>query len=444
MDRLLDPLFGVGAVDAAFADLARLQGMLDFEAALARAEARLGLIPERAVAIIQAACDARRFDLDALGREAATAGNPAIPMVKALTARVKAADPEAARYVHWGATSQDAMDTGLVLQLRVAIEYLQGDLARLAEALALLARDHRRTALAGRTWLQQALPTTLGRKAAGWLDAVTRQRARLGELRPRLMVVQFGGAAGTLAALGGHGMDVAAALAAELHLAAPALPWHAERDRVVEFGCWCGMTAGTVAKIARDIALMMQTEIAETFEPAGHGRGGSSTMPHKRNPVGAAVVLSAAHRAPGLVATLVGAMPQEHERGLGGWHAEWVALPDLVRLTAGALKVTADTVAGLEVRPETMRANLDATDGLLMAEAVMMALADRLGRLAAHERVEAACRKAVSEGRSLRDVLADEADIAGAVDLDALFDPLGYVGTVDRMIDAALARHHED
>lgn len=444
MDRLLDPLFGVGAVDAAFADLARLQGMLDFEAALARAEARLGLIPERAVAIIQAACDARRFDLDALGREAATAGNPAIPMVKALTARVKAADPEAARYVHWGATSQDAMDTGLVLQLRVAIEYLQGDLARLAEALALLARDHRRTALAGRTWLQQALPTTLGRKAAGWLDAVTRQRARLGELRPRLMVVQFGGAAGTLAALGGHGMDVAAALAAELHLAAPALPWHAERDRVVEFGCWCGMTVGTVAKIARDIALMMQTEIAETFEPAGHGRGGSSTMPHKRNPVGAAVVLSAAHRAPGLVATLVGAMPQEHERGLGGWHAEWVALPDLVRLTAGALKVTADTVAGLEVRPETMRANLDATDGLLMAEAVMMALADRLGRLAAHERVEAACRKAVSEGRSLRDVLADEADIAGAVDLDALFDPLGYVGTVDRMIDAALARHHED
>ncbi|MGQ3030210.1 MAG: lyase family protein, partial [Ferrovibrionaceae bacterium] len=245
-------------------------------------------------------------------------------------------------------------------------------------------------------------------------------------------------------ALGEHGMDVAAALAAELHLAAPALPWHAERDRVVEIGCWCGMTVGTVAKIARDIALMMQTEIAETFEPTGHGRGGSSTMPHKRNPVGAAVVLSAAHRAPGLVATLVGAMPQEHERGLGGWHAEWTALPDLVRLTAGALKVTADTVAGLEVRPERMRENLDVTDGLLMAEAVMMALADRLGRLAAHERVEAACKKAVSQGRSLRDVLADEADIAGAVDLDALFDPLGYVGTVDRMIDAALARHHQD
>lgn len=444
MDRLLDPLFGVGAVDAAFADLARLQGMLDFEAALARAEARLGLIPDRAVAIIQAACDARRFDIDALGREAAAAGNPAIPMVKALTARVKAADPDAARYVHWGATSQDAMDTGLVLQVRVAVEYLQGDLARLAEALALLARDHRRTALAGRTWLQQALPTTLGRKAAGWLDAVTRQRARLRELLPRLMVVQFGGAAGTLAALGTRGMDVADALAAELHLGAPALPWHAERDRVVEFGCWCGMTVGTVAKIARDIALMMQTEIAETFEPAGHGRGGSSTMPHKRNPVGAAVVLSAAHRAPGLVATLVGAMPQEHERGLGGWHAEWTALPDLVRLTAGALKVAADTVAGLEVRPDKMRENLDATDGLLMAEAVMMALADRLGRLAAHERVEAACRKAVSESRSLRDVLADEADIAGAVDLDALFDPLGYVGTADRMIDAALARHHQD
>lgn len=444
MDRLLDPLFGTGAVDAVFADQARLQGMLDFEAALARAEGRLGLIPERAVAVIEAACDARRFDLEVLGREAAAAGNPAIPMVKALTARVKAADPEASRYVHWGATSQDAMDTGLVLQLRTAIGYLQGDLARLAGALAALARDHRRTPLAGRTWLQQALPTTLGRKAAGWLDAVTRQRARLGELLPRLMVVQFGGAAGTLAALGGRGMDVAAALAAELQLGAPALPWHAERDRVVEFGCWCGLTVGTVAKIARDISLMMQTEIAEAFEPSGHGRGGSSTMPHKRNPVAAAVVLSAAHRAPGLVATLVGAMPQEHERGLGGWHAEWMALPDLVRLTAGALNVTADTVAGLELRPGKMRANLDVTDGLLMAEAVMMALADRMGRLVAHERVEAACKRAVADGRPLRDVLADEADIAGAVDLDALFDPLGYVGSVDAMIDAALARHHED
>lgn len=444
MDRLLDPLFGTGAVDAVFADQARLQGMLDFEAALARAEGRLGLIPERAVAVIEAACDARRFDLEVLGREAAAAGNPAIPMVKALTARVKAADPEASRYVHWGATSQDAMDTGLVLQLRTAIGYLQGDLARLAGALAALARDHRRTPLAGRTWLQQALPTTLGRKAAGWLDAVTRQRARLGELLPRLMVVQFGGAAGTLAALGGRGMDVVAALAAELQLGAPALPWHAERDRVVEFGCWCGLTVGTVAKIARDISLMMQTEIAEAFEPSGHGRGGSSTMPHKRNPVAAAVVLSAAHRAPGLVATLIGAMPQEHERGLGGWHAEWMALPDLVRLTAGALNVTADTVAGLELRPGKMRANLDVTDGLLMAEAVMMALADRMGRLVAHERVEAACKRAVADGRPLRDVLADEADIAGAVDLDALFDPLGYVGSVDAMIDAALARHHED
>lgn len=443
MDRLLDPLFGVGAVDAAFADHARLQGMLDFEAALAKAEARLGLIPQRAVAVIAAACDARRYDLDALGREAAAAGNPAIPMVKALTARVRGADPEAARYVHWGATSQDAMDTGLVLQLRVAVEYLRGDLGRLADGLAGLAETHRRTPLAGRTWLQQALPTTLGRKAAGWLDAVTRQRARLNEILPRLMVVQFGGAAGTLAALGDRGMDVAEALAAELYLGAPALPWHAERDRVVEFGCWCGMTVGTVAKIARDISLMMQTEIGEAFEPAGHGRGGSSTMPHKRNPVAAAIVLSAAHRAPGLVATLVGAMPQEHERGLGGWHAEWTALPDLVRLAAGALNATADTVAGLEVRPDRMRANLDVTDGLLMAEAVMMALADKLGRLAAHERVEAACKQAVAAGRPLRDVLGAEADIAGAVDLDALFDPLGYVGSVDRMIDAALSRHHE-
>lgn len=440
------PLFAGPAIAAVFSDHAHLQGMLDFEAALARAEAKTGVIPQAAVAPIVSACAADAYDLAALADAAAKAGNTAIPMVKMLTARVAEVDGEAARYVHWGATSQDAMDTGLVLQLRQALTLIEADLARLSAALAALAANHRQTPMVGRTWLQHALPVTFGLKAAGWLDAIERHRARLVELKPRLLVLQFGGAAGTLAALDDKGLQVAAALAEDLNLGLPAMPWHGARDRVVELATMLALLTGSLGKMARDIALLMQTDVGEAFEPAGEGRGGSSTMPHKRNPVTAAVVLAAATRVPHLAGSLLSGMAQEHERGLGGWHAEWETLPELVQLSAGALVQMTDTIEGLDVDTDRMRANLDVTNGLIMAEAVTMALGAKIGRLAAHQRVEAASKLAVTEKRHLRDVLAqDEVVIQhlGAETLAQLFDPLGYTGVAATLVDRVLAARRQ-
>lgn len=440
------PLFAGPAIAAVFSDHAHLQGMLDFEAALARAEARTGVIPQAAVAPIVSACAAETYDLTVLATAAAKAGNTAIPMVKMLTARVAEADGEAARYVHWGATSQDAMDTGLVLQLRQALALIEADLSRLSAALAARAVDHKQTPMVGRTWLQHALPVTFGLKVAGWLDAIERHRARLAELKPRLLVLQFGGAAGTLAALDDKGLQVAAALAEDLNLGLPAMPWHGARDRVVEMGAVLALLTGSLGKMARDIALLMQTDVGEAFEPAGEGRGGSSTMPHKRNPVTAAVVLAAATRVPHLAGSLLSGMAQEHERGLGGWHAEWQVLPELVQLSAGALAQMADTIEGLDVDADRMRANLDITNGLIMAEAVTMALGAKIGRMAAHQRVEAASKLAVSEKRHLRDVLAqDEVVIQhlGAETLAQLFDPLGYTGMAATLVDRVLAARRQ-
>src|SRR3954470_10398786 len=439
---LLGPLFGTLEALAAFGDAARLQGMLDFEAGLARAQARLGVIPAAAAPAIAARARAGLFDAAEIGRAAAKAGNPAIPLVKRLTALVAEQDEAAARFVHWGATSQDAMDTGLVLQLRAFLGPLEADLGRLAAGLARLAGKHRDTAMVGRTWLQQALPTTFGLKAAGWLDAVGRHRRRLAEVRPR----QLGGAAGTLASLGGRGLEVADALAGELGLAAPALPWHGARDRVAELAAWLGLLVGTLGKVARDWSLMMQTEVGEVLEPAGEGRGGSSTMPHKRNPVAAAAVLAAAVRAPGLVATMLSAMVQEHERGLGGWHAEWETLPELAVLAAGALRQAAETVEGLEVDRGRMRANLGLTRGLVMAEAVQMALGAKLGRQQAHGLVERASKRAVAEGRELGAVLAEDGTVAAALapgELDRLLDPSTYLGVAGAFVDRALAAARE-
>ena len=303
--ELLARLFGSAEMTELFGDRARLQGMLEFEAALARAEARVGVIPNQAAAPIGNRCRAELFDVESLAEATARAGNPAIPMVKALIGLVAADDPEAARYVHFGATSQDAMDTGLVLQLRRFCSLLEADLDRLSAALARVAEAHKTTPLVGRTLLQHASPVTLGLKAAGWLDAVERHRTRLAEVRTRALVLQLGGAAGTLAALGHRGLEVARALSDELNLALPLVPWHAHRDRLAELAAFLGLLIGTLGKIGRDLSLLMQTEVAEAFEPEGQGRGGSSTMPHKRNPVTAAVALAAAARAPGLVATML-------------------------------------------------------------------------------------------------------------------------------------------
>ncbi|WP_027897169.1 3-carboxy-cis,cis-muconate cycloisomerase [Zestomonas thermotolerans] len=444
-NQLFDTYFTQPAMRAIFSDSGRVQGMLDFEAALARAEARAGLIPASAVAPIEAACQAELYDFAALSVAIATAGNSAIPLVKALGKQVAARSTEAERYVHLGATSQDAMDTGLVLQLRAAIELLEADLASLAARLAEQAERHAEVPLAGRTWLQHATPVTLGMKIAGWLGAITRHRQRLAELKPRLLSLQFGGASGSLAALGEHAWPVAEALADELGLSLPEQPWHTQRDRLVEFAALLGMLAGSLGKLGRDLSLLMQTEAGEVFEPAAPGKGGSSTMPHKRNPVGAAVLIGAATRAPGLVATMLAAMPQEHERSLGLWHAEWETLPELCCLVSGALQQALQLVPGLEVDAARMRANLDLTRGLVLAEAVSIALAQRIGRDAAHHLLEQCCKQAVKEGAHLRAVLGANAEVTAhlsAAELDQLLDPAHYLGQARRWVARALAEHH--
>jgi 3-carboxy-cis,cis-muconate cycloisomerase len=441
---LFDPLFRWDAVGRLFKDQARIQGMLDFEAALARAQAREGIVPAEAASAITAKCRAELFDFQELARRAAQAGNLAIPLVKRLTQLVNEEAPDAARFVHWGATSQDAIDTGFVLQLRSALDLIEGELKVFSDSLALLVRRHRATVSVGRTWLQHALPVTLGLKMAGWLDAVDRHRQRLSEARSRVLVLQFGGAVGTLAALGGQGIQVARALGEELGLAVPSMPWHSHRDRVAEIATALGLCTGTLGKIARDISLQMQTEVAEVFEPAAKGRGGSSTMPHKRNPVTSAIVLAAAMRLPGLVSTMLSALVQEEERGLGGWHAEWEVMPEIIELTAGALRQLREAVEGLEIDAARMRQNIDQTNGLIFSEAVQMAVAPRLGRQDAHDRVAQACEKAKAQGRHLRELIAEDARMASLLtpsDIDRLFDPSQYLGATEALIDRVLAAH---
>lgn len=443
-NQLFDAYFTGKAMGAVFCDHGRVQAMLDFEAALARAQASTGLIPSSAVAPIEAACRAELYDFEALGLAIASAGNSAIPLVKALGKQIASVSPEAERYVHLGATSQDVMDSGLVLQLRAALELIEQDLQQLGEVLAQQAQRYATTPLAGRTWLQQATPVTLGMKIAGWLGAVTRSRQRLQALKPRLLNLQFGGASGTLAALGDQALPVAHALAAELKLALPDQPWHTQRDRLVEFGAVLGLVAGSLGKMGRDISLLMQTEAAEVFEPSAPGKGGSSTMPHKRNPVGSAVLISAATRVPGLLSTLFSAMPQEHERSLGLWHAEWETLPQICCLVAGALAQALNIAQGLEVDAERMAQNLDLTHGLVLAEAVSIELAQRVGRETAHHLLEQCCKRAVAEHRHLRAVLGDEPEISAqlsAAELDRLLDPAHYLGQATTWVERARAEH---
>ena len=443
-NQLFDAYFTGKAMGAVFCDHGRVQAMLDFEAALARAQASSGLIPSSAVAPIEAACRAELYDFEALGLAIASAGNSAIPLVKALGKQIASVSPEAERYVHLGATSQDVMDSGLVLQLRAALELIEQDLQQLGEVLAQQAQRYATTPLAGRTWLQQATPVTLGMKIAGWLGAVTRSRQRLQALKPRLLSLQFGGASGTLAALGDQALPVAHALAAELKLALPDQPWHTQRDRLVEFGAVLGLVAGSLGKMGRDISLLMQTEAAEVFEPSAPGKGGSSTMPHKRNPVGSAVLISAATRVPGLLSTLFSAMPQEHERSLGLWHAEWETLPQICCLVAGALAQALNIAQGLEVDAQRMAQNLDLTHGLVLAEAVSIELAQRVGRETAHHLLEQCCKRAVAEHRHLRAVLGDEPEITAqlsAAELDRLLDPAHYLGQATTWVERARAEH---
>lgn len=440
---LLAPMFSTAAMRAVVDDRARVQRMLDVEAALARAEAALGVIPADVAEPIATACEAERFDLAAIAAAAPAAGNILIPLVKALTAEVKKQDERASGYVHWGATSQDVIDTAQMLELKAAIDLLIADIDRAIAAYLSLAERHRHTATVARTWLQHALPMPFGLKLAGYASALARARDRLKRLRHEALVLQFGGGAGTLAALGTHGLQVAERLGGLLDLAVPDAPWHSHRDRLAEVACALAILTGTCGKIARDVSLLMQTDVAEAFEAAGEGRGGSSTMPHKRNPTAAAAALACATLAPQLAGAILAAQAgNEHERATGAWQAEWPTFPALLLVTSGALAAIIDIGEGLEVDGARMRANLDSTHGLVMAEAVAMALAAKIGKQNAHKLVEEAARAALADKKSLHDALAADPRVSAhltAAELAALFEPLSYQGQSQTFIDRIIA-----
>ncbi len=432
-------LFGSDAMRAVFDDSAFFRRMLDVEAALARVQGRLGIIPADAADAIGAAAERAVLDDAALAASVRRVGYPVIAVVRALS---DAAGAEAGRWTHWGATTQDIMDTAQALQIRAGLALLRADLLATARALAVLADAHRGTVMAGRTHLQHALPVTFGLKCAVWLEPLATHLTRLDQLRPRVERVQFGGAAGTLASLGDQGLAVMEALAADLGLGAPPLPWHPSRDGVAEAVSWLGLLCGSLSKLATDIILLAQTEVAEVSEPHEAGRGGSSTMPQKRNPIASEYILAAARGVQALVPLMQGAMAQDHERATGPWQAEMLALPQAFVLAHGALAQARALAEGLVVDAARMRRNLDATGGLIMAEAVMMGLAPHLGRAQAHDVVHHACDVALRDSVPLADALAREPAVTARLDAAAiarLTDPAGYLGGTAAFIDRALA-----
>ncbi len=442
-EDLFAPLSSTAEMRSAVSGPAWLQAMLDAEAALAEAAATVGLASDSSARAIREAARAERFDLAAIAEEAVGGGNPVIPLVK----RLRACVPEsAANAVHIGATSQDIVDTALVLVVRRAWSVLDAHLVEACRASADLAATHRGTVMAARTLLQHALPTTFGLKAAGWLVALIEARRGGAEVCDRRLAAQLGGAAGTLAAFGDLGLEVAAAFAAGLGLPEPVVPWHTARGRIGELAGALGVVAGACDKVALDIGLLAQTEVDEVREARAEGRGESSTLPHKRNPAGVAAVRAAALRARGQVTVLMAAMAQEHERVLGAWPAEWGAVSELLVAADAAAAGIARVLGGLEVDADRMAANLQLTGGLLSAEAVVGALAPRLGRRRARELVEAAARRAVEQATPFRDELLRSTEVAAALDagsIDRLLDPVGYLGSSDALIDRALAAWKE-
>ncbi|MGH3076705.1 MAG: 3-carboxy-cis,cis-muconate cycloisomerase [Gaiellaceae bacterium] len=415
----------------AVSDRAWLQGMLDAEHALARAGASVGLVPEAAAARIGEVCRAELYDTARLAEDGRAVGNPAEPLVRELRTAV---GDEAAEYVHLGATSQDIVDTAAMLVSRRAVALLLADLDRLADGCAELARAHRSTPIAARTLLQQAVPTTFGLKAAGWLVSVFEARRRLAAVRDERLAAQLGGAAGTLAAIGDKALEIVGLYAQDLELQDPVVPWHANRQRVAELGAALDAAAGAAAKIGRDITLLAQTEVGEVAESSD---GGSSTLPQKRNPVRSTLAVACARLANAHAGVLLGELAHEHERAAGGWHAEWEALSGALAFTGGSAAAAADAVAGLEIDAERMRANLEASGGLVLAERISFALTPRLGRSEAHEVVAEAAR-----ADSFREaLLADERTGLSAEELDALLDPTGYLGAAEVLVDRALAEY---
>ncbi len=434
---VLGTLYGSDDMRAVFDERAWFQRMLDVEAALARVQSRLGIIPAEAGAAITAAARLENLDTAELAASVRNVGYPVVGVVKGLSR----AAGDAAGWTHWGATTQDIMDSATALQLRAALDLVRTDLLRLIAALAAQAEKYRGTVMAGRTHLQHALPVTFGLKCAAWLLPFPAHVARLDELRPRVELVQFGGAAGTLASLGARGIEVMEELAGELGLGAPPAPWHVARDGFAEAVGFMGLLCGSLAKIATDIILLAQTEVGEVSEPYVAGRGGSSTMPQKRNPIASEYVLASARMVQALVPVMQGAMAQDHERATGPWQAELLALPQAFVLAHGALRHTIEIAEGMVVDTARMRRNLDATGGLIVAEAVMMGLAPHLGREAAHHAVKHGCDRALTEGVSLADALMEEPEVTARLDraaIEALTDPAAYLGSADAFVSRVL------
>ena len=431
--------FGTQAMRDVFSDRALIQRYIDVEVALARAEAHCGVIPPSAAERIARESCLDRIDFERMRHDTDIVGYPILPLVHQL------ADfcGESGRFVHWGATTQDIMDTANVLQLRRALELIEADLNRLREILAKLAEEHRDTAMAGRTHLQQALPITFGYKAAIWLAMFDRHAERLAELRKRVLVVEFAGAAGTLASLGADGLRVQAALADELGLGIPTTTWHVARDGFAETVNLLALITGSLGKIALDIMIMASTEYAEVYEPFVHGRGASSTMPQKRNPISSELMLAASKAVRQHAGLMLDAMVQDFERATGPWHAEWIAIPESFVLTSGALHQAKFALGGLIVDAKRMRKNLGISRGLIVAEAVMMALAPGLGRQVAHDKVYSACRDALDKNVDLADVLTADSEIVAALGGEESVyrhcDPANYLGLAGEMVDRALA-----
>jgi 3-carboxy-cis,cis-muconate cycloisomerase len=443
--RLIDSLTTTEPLAEIFSDSSVLAAMLDFEVALAHAEARLKIIPSDAAETIAACAHPAAFDAVSLARAAPLAGTPAVPVVEALIEAVRKKDPAGAGFVHWGSTSQDVSDTALVLLLKKAQPVLGRDFERLEVALHRMSREHRHTVMLARTLLQPAPPTTFGLKTAGWLAAIHRCRRRLHSAFDEALILEFGGASGTLAALGNQGIAVGKLVADELGLAFPEAPWHAHRDRLAALVCACGVLGGALGKMARDVSLLTEHGISELAEPAAPGRGRSSSMPHKRNPVGCSVALAAVNRLAGLICTFLSGMPQEHERGLGGWQAEWPMVASTVQAVGAAAAAMAEVAEGLVINPVSMRRNIDLTRGVIFGERAVT-LSKKIGRDQARGLIEQATRTSIEQSRRLSDVLGEMPEVTGHLDradLDDLENPEQYLGMAEEFQERLLASTEE-
>ena len=438
--RIFQGIFTSDAMRHVWSDENRIAKYIEIERALAVVQARLGLIPQEAADEIVSHCHLDQIDMARLRQQTERIGYPILGVVTQLNQLCR---DKLGEYVHWGATTQDITDTATVLQIREALALVEADLATLAAALAKLAREHRLTPVIGRSNLQQAIPVTFGYKMAGLLSAVQRHQERLQQLKARVLVGEFAGAAGTLASLETGAMETQAGLCAELGLQQPVIAWHTIRDNIAECGAFLGLVGGTLGKLSMDVKLMMQTEVAEVFEPYHHGRGSSSTMPQKRNPISSCYIHAAISVVRQHAAALMDAMVADHERSTGPWEIEWIVLPEAFCLMAGALKQAIAVVQGLEVDPAAMRRNIDMTGGLVMSEAVMMGLGRYIGREYAHDLVYDLCRESLATKRPLLDLLCEHAEIAKHVDraaLERMLDPSNYLGQSGVMVDRVLAR----